>query len=425
MTAAPEAARLELDRILASQSFASSERLSRFLRFTVEQALLGHGEQLKEYCLGVSVFDRDEAYDPRTDPIVRVEAGRLRSKLSKYYESEGRDDPVRIEFPRGSYVPQWLARNPQPSLAERWKSALAGLWKPRSVAMAVALLVAALALYWVAALAREAGALRAQLAKATSGLNSEELKRIWGPFLSSEADNTVVFGSPLFFANPPHRMYLRLWSVNEPSVSHSSPDFQVVQKRLGELNGPYYNYTLTGDTLAVQQLTVFFGRTGRSLKALPAHESAWDAIRKDNIILIGAPRMNPLLERLAVRGDFELRGDNMIVTNRNPQPGEQATYESMFERDAVTYALIASLPGLAPGREIMLLTAHSAPGIRAAVDYITRPEHARAMTEKLRLPASGERRHYQMLIRVWSDGESPVKMEYVTHHPVSGPFQTP
>src|SRR5690242_20370083 len=81
--------------------------MSRFLRFTVEQALSGHAADLKEYLIGVEVFDRKSEYDSRVDPIVRVEARRLRSKLRKYYESEGRDDAIRIEFPTGSYVPQF------------------------------------------------------------------------------------------------------------------------------------------------------------------------------------------------------------------------------------------------------------------------------------------------------------------------------
>src|SRR5215510_7133587 len=81
-----EAVQAELEKIVASQTFANSERMTRFLRFTVEQTLQGRGDQIKEYLLGLEVFDRNQSYDPRIDPIVRVEAGRLRSKLSEYYE---------------------------------------------------------------------------------------------------------------------------------------------------------------------------------------------------------------------------------------------------------------------------------------------------------------------------------------------------
>src|SRR5262249_47372714 len=114
-----EAVQAQLAKILGSQAFGNSERLSRFLRFTVEQTLRGRGDQIKEYLLGLEVCDRNQSYDPRTDPIVRVEAGRLRSKLSEYYETEGRDDPLVIEYRKGSYVPAFQKRDlPAPGIAD-------------------------------------------------------------------------------------------------------------------------------------------------------------------------------------------------------------------------------------------------------------------------------------------------------------------
>jgi TolB-like protein/Flp pilus assembly protein TadD len=95
----------ELGRVLASDFFHNSERLRRFLRFAVEQVLRGQENKLKEYLIGVEVFDRQESFDPRIDSIVRVEARRLRTKLEQYYEAEGRENPVQIRFRKGSYVP--------------------------------------------------------------------------------------------------------------------------------------------------------------------------------------------------------------------------------------------------------------------------------------------------------------------------------
>jgi TolB-like protein/tetratricopeptide (TPR) repeat protein len=100
-----DAVRNELDKVLASELFARSQRLSRFLRFTVEQSLLGEGDKLKEYIIGIEVFDKRESFDPRTDTVVRVEARRLRSALTEYYAGDGRDDPLRIAFPKGGYAP--------------------------------------------------------------------------------------------------------------------------------------------------------------------------------------------------------------------------------------------------------------------------------------------------------------------------------
>ncbi len=106
----PESVRTELARILASETFAQSESLKRFLRHVVEAKLEGKKDELKELTLGTEVFERGDSYDPRIDPVVRVQATRLRSKLRDYYQSEGQRDEVVIELPKGSYVPAFGAR---------------------------------------------------------------------------------------------------------------------------------------------------------------------------------------------------------------------------------------------------------------------------------------------------------------------------
>lgn len=95
--------RAALERILASRCFEQAARSSSFLRFVVEQTLAGQGDRLKGYTIAVEVFGRPADFDAQSDPLVRVEAGRLRRRLIEYYADEGRDDPVRIELPRGSY----------------------------------------------------------------------------------------------------------------------------------------------------------------------------------------------------------------------------------------------------------------------------------------------------------------------------------
>ena len=126
----PEAdAKAEVERILASKGFASAGRLSRLLRYVVDKTLAGEADQLKEYAVGIEVFDRDDKYDPRLDSIVRVEAGRLRSRLDEYYNGEGASAPVRITLPRGGYVAQFEPRvvppppaviAPQTSTSSSW-----------------------------------------------------------------------------------------------------------------------------------------------------------------------------------------------------------------------------------------------------------------------------------------------------------------
>ena len=104
MSPSADDVRRQLDRLLASALFANAGRMSRFLKFVVDKSLAGEGERLKEYVIGVEVFDRDASYDPRLDSIVRVEAARLRTKLAEYYAGEGRDDAVVLSLPKGGYT---------------------------------------------------------------------------------------------------------------------------------------------------------------------------------------------------------------------------------------------------------------------------------------------------------------------------------
>src|ERR1019366_7279210 len=90
------AIRSELDRILRSRVFIHSHRIRRFLQFVVDECLQAQQHRLKEYLIGLEVFNRQESFDPRVDSIVRVEARRLRAKLEEYYQTEGRDDEIRI-----------------------------------------------------------------------------------------------------------------------------------------------------------------------------------------------------------------------------------------------------------------------------------------------------------------------------------------
>jgi adenylate cyclase len=108
-----------LDEILASQTFRVARAQRNFLRYVVEETLAGRGDLIKEYSIGVEVFGRGKSFDPRANNIVRAEANRLRSKLAKYYETEGRLSPVRIDLPKGGYAPIFLPAPLEPGVPNR------------------------------------------------------------------------------------------------------------------------------------------------------------------------------------------------------------------------------------------------------------------------------------------------------------------
>jgi serine/threonine-protein kinase len=99
--------RTALEKVAGSENFSSAGRLPHFLRHLVERALAGETGRLKETVLGIEFFGRDPSFDPRLDPVVRVEARRLRARLEEYYQGTGRGDAVRISLPKGAYVPQF------------------------------------------------------------------------------------------------------------------------------------------------------------------------------------------------------------------------------------------------------------------------------------------------------------------------------
>lgn len=105
----PDAIRRVLRRILESPAFEASERNRRFLEYVVEETLAGRAGRIKAYCIATEVFGRPADFDPQVDPIVRIEAGRLRRGLDRYYLTAGSADPVRISIPKGSYVPVFAA----------------------------------------------------------------------------------------------------------------------------------------------------------------------------------------------------------------------------------------------------------------------------------------------------------------------------
>ena len=132
-----EAIREEVSRILASPIFVQSDRLGRFLRYTVETALAGEEKTLKEYRIGVEVYDRKPPYHPSSDSIVRSEARRLRRKLKEYYESNGIGDPVFVYYRPGSYVPVFRRREREKGIASATERAFRELLESDAVAKAV------------------------------------------------------------------------------------------------------------------------------------------------------------------------------------------------------------------------------------------------------------------------------------------------
>ena len=144
----------ELEKILASPGFANAERLTKFLRYAVEEHLSGQSDKLKESLLGIEVFGRKPSYDPRIDAVVRTEAVKLRARLREYYESEGREDPLIIDLPKGGYVPAFRVRGkeepkevPPPAVALEMPAEARPPWHKYAIVAAFVSLIFGAAIY--------------------------------------------------------------------------------------------------------------------------------------------------------------------------------------------------------------------------------------------------------------------------------------
>lgn len=105
---------IQCEKITASATFGRSQRARELLSYLVRETVEDRQDELKAFTIAQDVFQRDESFDPETDTLVRVQAGRLRSLLAKYYRDEGANDPIRIAVPKGGYVPVFeLASRPK------------------------------------------------------------------------------------------------------------------------------------------------------------------------------------------------------------------------------------------------------------------------------------------------------------------------
>jgi hypothetical protein len=256
---------------------------------------------------------------------------------------------------------------------------------------------------------------------------TDEITTFWAPFLSPGVQTHIVFGSPFFFFSPANRLFLRAYDIKDAQTSEADPVFRKLQERFGPIiPTPRYDYVLEGDSLALQRLTDFLVRAGGSVKPMPAYTTTWDALQTGNIVLLGAPRMNHLLSHFPRDMDFEWESETNL-RNRKPQTGEQEIYTGMGPQgfSSITrdprqhlhdYAVVALFPGLRPGREILVISAHGGPGVSEAVEYLTRSETLGHLLDRLKLRDSGRRHYFQLLLRVYVDRGIPVRTEYVTHH---------
>jgi hypothetical protein len=384
----------QVDRILASDEFGGSEVLRNLLSFLAMHSIERPGEALKEYELAVAVLGKAEGFDPRLDSAVRVHAARLRSKLAEYYMSQGADDHLVIEVPKGSYHLVWRCRSGEASAApppaqETMERATARLsprnWFAAGFAAAAVMGVMGLGIWMYS---------RPTRIPAT-------VEEFWKPFLNSPSAPLIVFSNHRFVGSA--ATGLRHFRDGEDSPTESND-----------------TYSGTGTVMAVAELSGMFSLSGRAPRLKRAELLTWDEAKDANVVFVGAPEANSRLRELAPLQHFRFKSSHEEprfgtggIVNLHPGPGEESIYFGSGQPYTFDYAVIAALPNLHPERRVLILAGTNTYGCQAAAEFLTRPELLGELYRRFGGPKDGRLPDFEALVKVGVSGGVPMKPEVV------------
>jgi len=438
----PEQVNRQLELILNSRHLRQARSLEKFLRYVVAKSLAGEEGDLKEYTIGVDVFQRGADYDPRKDAVVRVQANVLRKRMASYYEDEGLHDEVIIEIPKGHYVPQFYRRALKadsavvPTAPVRGQSA--GVeeslllpphghrfrWKTLVLVAATFVLGLATAMGWQSWRGKRvlAGSGAGPFAAAGQAANKNAVDPaylpLWERFLEPGAENILAYGTPQFFVSS--GLYLRDVEVNSPQESDAAARLKMLQRTMHESFRPTEVYTGVGETHGVYLLTKFFGKINGDLRVTRSRMVGWGELKNANVIFLSSMRFHTLAKELPYPSDFAIHpGISSKIVNLHPRLGEPETYGG--GGDDVVYAFVTVWPGKLHQRRILVLSGSTTWATLAAAEYVTDPEYLRQLNPHLEQcrKQSGHAQHspfFQVLLRAEVKDNQPINISYVTHH---------
>jgi hypothetical protein len=398
----------QIDTLVASKELHGADSLCKLLRYLANHALELPGEPLKEYKIATEVFGRSSDFDPQLDSIIRVQAGRLRSRLAKYYESEGASDPIMVELPKGSYVVSFHHRGKSSSklngnALHEGKGPEAQL-PARSWGKAVVVLSILLA-FAIGAIARLVATRQLSEASAAHAAPAPTaaFELFWQPFTSGPEEPWVVFSNASFVGRP--ETGLRYFDpARDPKAS------------------VWDHYTGVGEVLAVHSLDQAFGLLHRGLRVKRGSLFTLDDVQNNNLIFVGSPSENLTLMDIPGTKQFVFqrltsgpRKGDLAIVNLRPESGESKEFLASPSSMPLTedYAVIGLLPGLGPSSSIMILAGTTTFGTQGAVDYVCRENSVAELLQRLSVSKAGELKQFESVLHVKVTRGVPVQMELV------------
>jgi hypothetical protein len=388
--------REQLNRLLAHPLFANSRRYPALLSYVVEQTLLGHASDLKERTIGVEVFGKDPAYDANADPVVRITAKEVRSRLKQYYYEYSQPGEPVIDLPTGSYVPAFreTERLPEPILEEPLDAA--PLFEPTAVATmpvpapgherlsrlrwfisaGVVLLVA---------LSGVAGLLAGLRYKAEPPPPSNT-DRFWAPVTGSANPTTFCLGEPA--------KNIDVGAINnfDSPVSNSRPE--PLYFRL------HYSGNLAlADVITLTRTVAALASQHKAFRVLPASEATFGQLREGPIVLIGAfDNIWTLRVTQKLRFGFESKDGVALLVDRNsPNKTTWATaWDLPYQKLSRDYAIVARIHDKTTGQPVIIAAGISEEGTEAAGEILYNPEYLESLLAKA--PADWEQKNMEAVI---------------------------
>lgn len=410
-----------VERILQSETLRNADALRRLLAYLAEKSISGEADQLKEYVIGLEAFGKPPDYDPRQDSIVRLQVGRLRQKLTEYYLSEGKDDPVVVDLPKGHFKLSFETRPgaPPPAPAElaAAKGARTQPWRRGALALGIALIVAlAWGTYSAVRLAQER-----RRDSASPVAWTPELNALWEPFLTPDRPLVVAVGSPLFVILGKGQMF-RDVAVNRWEDALNSPSVTAVRKALrNPPMQPRYHYVPADELNAAFLLGKLLAPRQQHISLAKSTQLSLQQLEANNMLLIGSPALfDELLRALPFQQEFTQERSG--IRNLHPRAGEPEFFTDRngigSSEDGEAYTLITHAPGPLGIGDVASFTSSTIPGRLTAVEWFTDPALARTLTGKLRGADGKLPRYYQVVVRSKFMDTVPVETSYVAYRAI-------
>jgi hypothetical protein len=396
-------------RVASSRNFKSSPRLREFLFYVAECAIRDTPEDATEQQIGMKVFGRSPGYNSSEDSIVRSHARLLRQKLTAYFESEGADEELRIDVPKGHYLLRFTSRPlpvvvPAPvvvkaggeDLLESTEASHAVVsigahsptkWRSWPLWLGIGLVASFFAVF--------------AISQFSSSRINRSLATLWRPFLTGEPP-LLIYSNGVFVGDSKNGMrYATLQELQSPPADGHLTD----------------HYTGIGEADGVYELTRLFDTAHATFILKRSHLVTWDEAKQRNLIFIGSPAENLAVQALPSNPEFTLFSSPEAsgYHNNHPRPGELANYvrpEHPLTRD---YALISFLPGMQSGKKMMWLGGLTTLGTQAAVGFASRPDGAAELLRVAR-GQDGRVRPFEALLETTIIGGVPLEVRLVTIH---------